>query len=80
MAYFEHGAGDGDGDSDDDGDYGVLSVANFSSFSSLSLSVSLRSAAWFITCQLNSFTLTRLSCRFPATNINKTDNTNDNRC
>lgn len=31
--------------------------------------------SWFITCQLNSFTLTRLSCRFPATNINKTDNT-----
>lgn len=41
MAYFEHGAGDGDGDSDDDGDYGVLSVANFSSFSPLSLYLSL---------------------------------------
>lgn len=37
MAYFEHGAGYGDGD------YGVLSVANFSSFSSLSLSLSLSS-------------------------------------
>lgn len=78
MAYFEHGA------DDEDDDYGVLCVANFSSFSLFTLSLSLfaraRSTAWFITCQLNSFTLTRLSCRFSATNINKTDNTNDNRC